>query len=159
MKYSHEAYSRLVRRITDFTDRYQQVGLDHHKELHDYGTGELYTSTEVHLVTRIEENPGITAVKIAEVTYRTKSAVSQMLSKLESKGLIYKEKDPGNGKQQLLYVTAKGRHLSLCHKAYDEAMMGAPIQELTDKFGREAIESYLDISEYIHQHYMNGKNK
>ena len=159
MNYSHEEYSRLVRRITDFTDRYQQVGLDHYKELHDYGTGELYTSTEVHMVTRIEENPGITAVKIAEITFRTKSAVSQMLSKLETKGLIRKEKDPDNGKQQLLFVTPKGKHLSLCHKAYDEALMGAPIQEVTEKFGREAIERFLDISEYIHKNYMHSKRK
>ena len=159
MGYSHEEYSRLVRRITDFTDRYQQLGLDHHKELRDYGTGELYTSTEVHMVTRIEENPGITAVKIAEITYRTKSAVSQMLSKLESKDLIYKEKDPSNGKQQLLYVTAKGKQLSLCHKAYDEALMELPIQELAEKFGMEAIESYFDISEYVYRKYMNSKRK
>ncbi len=157
MEYSHEEYSRLVRRITDFTDRYQQLGLDHHKELRDYGTGELYTSTEVHMVTRIEENPGITAVKIAEITYRTKSAVSQMLSKLESKGLISKEKDPENGKQQLLYVTAKGKHLSLCHKAYDEA--SASVQEVVEKFGMEAIETYLSISEYVHQKYLNSKRK
>ena len=158
MKYSHEQYSQLIRRITDFTDRYQQLGIDRHKELHDYGTGELYTSTEVHMVTRIEENPGITAAKIAEITYRTKSAVSQMLTKLEAKGLIYKEKDPCNGKQQLLYVTPKGNHLSLCHKAYDEAQIGMPIQEVTDKFGIEAIENYLSISECIHQTYMGKKD-
>ena len=159
MKYSHEQYSRLIRRITDLSDRYKQLGTDQHKELHDYGTGELYTSTEVHMVTRIEENPGITAAEIAEIICRTKSAVSQMLSKLEAKGLIYRQKDPSNGKQQLLYVTPKGNHLSLCHKAYDEAMVGIPVQELSEKFGIEAIESYLAISEYIHQNYMRTNHK
>ena len=159
MKYSHEQYRKLVRQLTDFNDRYEQVGLDYHKELHDYGTGELYTSTEVHMVTRIEENPGITAVKIAEETYRTKSAVSQMLAKLEGKGLIYKEKDPHNGKQLLLYVTAKGKHLSLCHKAYDESQTSVPIQQMVDQFGMDAIEHYLAISEYIVQFYLRKKTK
>jgi DNA-binding MarR family transcriptional regulator len=80
-----------------------------------------------------------------------------MLSKLEAKGLIYKEKDPNNGKQQLLYVTPKGKHLSLCHKAYDETTV--PIQEITERFGAEAIETYIGIVEYMVQHYMERKNK
>ena len=159
MEYTQEYYRRLTRRLTDFSDRYDQIGVDYHKALHDYGTGELYTPTEVHMVTRIEENPGITAVKIAEDTFRTKSAISQMLTKLEGKGLIRREKDPGNGKQQLLYVTEKGRHLSLCHKAYDEAQTALPLREMVDKFGAEAIESYLAISEHIVQFYRSQKSK
>lgn len=155
MESRNAQYSRLARRLTDFTDRYEQLGVDYRKELHDYGTGELYTPTEVHMVTRIEENPGITAVKIAEVTYRSKSAVSQMVTKLESKGLIYREKDPANGKQQLLYVTPKGKHLSLCHKAYDEAAV--PIRDLVDKFGEEALHNYMDIVEYMIQFYVDRK--
>ena len=159
MEYTQEYYRRLTRRLTDFSDRYDQIGVDYHIALHDYGTGELYTPTEVHMVTRIEENPGITAVKIAEDTFRTKSAISQMLTKLEGKGLIRREKDPGNGKQQLLYVTEKGRHLSLCHKAYDEAQTALPLREMVDKFGAEAIESYLAISEHIVQFYRSQKSK
>lgn len=157
MPVNNEAYSQLIRRLTDLNDRYEQLGQDYYKELHDYGTGELYTSTEVHMVTRIEENPGITAARIAEITCRTKSAVSQMLSKLEGKGLICKEKDPHNGKQQLLYVTAKGRQLSLCHKAYDETAV--PIRQIADKFGMEAIEAYIGIVEYMVQHYTQKKEK
>ena len=159
MALTNDELRHLIRRLTDFSDRYDQIGTDYRKALHDYGTGELYTPTEVHMVTRIEENPGITAVKIAEDTFRTKSAVSQMLSKLEGKGLIYKEKDPGNGKQQLLYVTAKGRHLSLCHKAYDEAQTAIPLREMVDQFGADAIESYLAISEHIIRFYLNQKSK
>ena len=147
MAYNNEDYLRLVHRLADQTDRYQQVSQDHCKTLRDYGTGELYTSTEVHMVSRIEENPGITAAKIAECTYRTKSAVSQMLAKLEAKGLIYKEKDPSNGKQQFLYVTPKGKHLSLCHKAYDEK--NTLLEELIELFGWDAVEKYADITQYM----------
>ena len=137
----------LAYRLADIADRYQQVAQNYYKELHDYGTGELYTSTEVHMISRIEENPGITAAKIAETTYRTKSAVSQMLAKLEGKGLIYKEKDPNNGKQQFLYVTPKGKHLSLCHKAYDEKNI--PLEELIELFGQDAVEKYAEITKYM----------
>lgn len=138
--------SRLAHQFADISDRYQQVEQEYSKELHDYGTGELYTSTEVHLVTRIEENPGITAKRIAEDTFRTKSAVSQMLTKLEGKGLIRREKDPDNGKQYFLYVTPKGAHLSQCHKAYDENAM--PLEEMVALFGMDAVEKFADMMEY-----------
>ena len=144
-----EDYRRLVRRLTDLADRYQQVSQDYYKELRDYGTGELYTSTEVHMVTRIEENPGITASRIAEDSLRTKSAVSQMIAKLEAKGLVYREKDPNNGKQHFLYVTEKGNQLSLCHKSYDEK--ASPIEELVDHFGMETMEAYAAVVEYLMQ--------
>ena len=141
----------MIHRLTDLNDRYHQIQLDYNKEQRDYGTGELYSSAEVHMVTRIEETPGITASKIAEATFRTKSAVSQMLSKLEAKGLILREKDPNNGKQQLLYVTPKGKELSLCHKAYDEATM--PLMDIVEHFGMDAVEQYIAIMEYYVNRY------
>lgn len=147
----------LVRRLTDAADRFQQASASYYSELHDYGTGELYTSTEVHIVTRIEENPGITAAKIAELTCRTKSAVSQMISKLEAKGLIYRERDPNNGKQQFLFVTEKGKHLSLCHKAYDEASI--PMNTLMEKFGLDTVEQFASLLEYMVDFYQNRQKK
>lgn len=150
MKYRKEL-SDLAYRLADIDDRYRQLGQDYYKELRNYGTGELYTSTEVHMVTRIEENPGITASKIAEDACRTKSAVSQMISKLEAKELIFREKDPNNGKQHFLYVTPKGRHLSLCHKAYDEATL--PLEEMVAKFGVDAVENFVDMMEYLFHYF------
>lgn len=119
----------------------------------DYGTGELYTPAEVHIVTRIEVNPGTTVTQIAEATLRTKSAVSQMVTKLENKGLIRREKDPGNAKQQLLYVTPKGLELSKCHRAYDEKNI--PVDDLIALFGPEAVNKYAEMMEYMIQYSMN----
>jgi len=147
----------LVRRLTDAADRFQQASASYYSELHDYGTGDLYTSTEVHIVTRIEENPGITAAKIAERTCRTKSAVSQMLSKLEAKSLIYRERDPNNGKQQFLFVTEKGKHLSLCHKAYDEASI--PLEGLVEEFGLDTVEKFAGLLEFMVDFYQNRQKK
>lgn len=157
MESKQKQYSRLAHQLADIGDRYQHVGQDYYKELHDYGTGELYTSTEVHTVTRIEENPGITATQIAEATFRTKSAVSQMIAKLEAKGLVYREKNPNNGKQHFLYVTPKGKHLSLCHKAYDENTI--PLEDMVEQFGLETVEQFVDIMEYMIRFYQHRHQK
>lgn len=50
----------------------------------DYGTGNVVTMVEVHTLTEIADHPGITVTQLAEFWNRTKSAVSQTVSKLEN---------------------------------------------------------------------------
>lgn len=121
----------------------------------DYGTGELYTSVEVHTVSLIEDNPGITATEIAERSVRTKGAVSQVLSRLEEKGLIRKEKDSNNGRLSRLFVTPLGLELSYKHKHYDEQRMGRLLEQWISLFGEEAVEKFYMIME----HYVNNTGK
>ena len=54
----------------------------------DYGTGEEYTSVEVHTLKHIADNPGITVTELARHNGKTKGAISQILKKIEDKGLI-----------------------------------------------------------------------
>ena len=49
----------------------------------DYGTGEEYTSVEVHTLKHIADNPGITVTELARDYAKTKGAISQILKKLE----------------------------------------------------------------------------
>ncbi|WP_202931064.1 MarR family winged helix-turn-helix transcriptional regulator [Aminipila terrae] len=107
---------------------------DYIKTAHDYGTGEIINMVEVHTLTVIEENPGITVTDVALHWNRTKGAVSQIVAKLEKRGLIFRKKEDGNAKNVHLYVTDKGEFLSKAHKAYD-------IKELTwaDKMLRQGF--------------------
>lgn len=143
-----EQYSAY--QLAEIANHWHQLQSMYEKKQNDYGTGELYTSTEVHTVTHIEDHPGITVTQIAEDTFRTKSAVSQMVSKLEAKGLIRREQNPCNAKQQLLYVTEKGLELSRCHKQYDEAMI--PLKDLIALYGPESVGKFSDIIQYVVSH-------
>ena len=51
----------------------------------DYGTGEEYTSVEVHTLKHIADNPGITVTELARHNGKTKGAISQILKKIEKK--------------------------------------------------------------------------
>ena len=86
---------------------------------HDYGTGEQFTSTEVHILSYIAENLGITVTEIAYKWNRTKGAISQVIKKLEHKKLIYRKKMDGNDKTVCLFVTDKGKKLDAAHQKYD----------------------------------------
>ncbi|WP_068504372.1 MarR family transcriptional regulator [Paenibacillus kribbensis] len=58
---------------------------DYIKATRDYGTGDHINMVEVHTLTMIEENPGITAAKLALEWNRTKGAASQIVIKLEQR--------------------------------------------------------------------------
>ena len=54
----------------------------------DYGFGIPLSMIEAHSITFIDDNPGVTISQLAAHYRRTTSAVSQMATKLEKKGLI-----------------------------------------------------------------------
>lgn len=141
-KLSHSPYE-----YSDLAYRYAQINANDGQYVRDYGTGELYTAVEVHTVTLIEENPGITSSEIAERNMRTKGAVSQIISKLEKKDLVRREKDPNNGRRNHLYVTPKGLELSLKHKEYDEVNNGSLLENFISLYGYDAVEKYYSILE------------
>ena len=143
--------------LAELSYAYQQIAMDLTKQPLDYGTGELYTPAEVHTVTRIELHPGITATQIADATMRTKSAVSQIVARLEDKGLVRREKDPGNGRQQFLYATDKGLQLSRCHRAFDEAHV--PLNDLVARFGPDAVDQFADMMVFLIRHGLNNTQK
>lgn len=85
----------------------------------DYGTGLVINMVEVHTLTMIEDNPGITVSELAKMWNRTKGAASQNVSKLVEKDLVYRKIEKGNKKLVHLYPTEEGVRLSIAHKIYD----------------------------------------
>ena len=88
-------------------------------QLRDYGNGILINMVEVHTLTMIADQPGITVNELAIQWRRTKGAVSQNVTKLDRKGLIKKERSEKDSRNIHLYVTEKGQELSDLHKKYD----------------------------------------
>lgn len=111
----------------------------------DYGTGELINMVEVHILTAIEENPGITPTHLARMWNRTKGAISQTISKLEKKGYITKEKKQGNAKTILLFPTEKGIELSKAHKLYDTIDITRTFEYLIQECTISEIDSFYKV--------------
>ncbi|EOO11710.1 MarR family winged helix-turn-helix transcriptional regulator [Bacillus mycoides] len=118
---------------------------DYIKTARDYGTGEIITMVEVHTLTVIEENPGITVTDVALGWNRTKGAVSQIITKLEKRGLIIRKKEAGNAKTVHLYVTDKGNLLSKAHKDYDIKELTWADKTLRKSFTTEEINVFYKV--------------
>lgn len=96
--------------------------LDHHT--HFYGTDVKIYPAEVHLISAIAENSGIHVMGLAQMRGVTKGTISQMIRKLEHKGLVEKKVSEENQSKLCLYLTEKGKcaheHHMLYHKKLDE---------------------------------------
>lgn len=132
---------------------------------HDYGTGEAYTSVEVHTLKHIADHNGITVTEISRDYGKTKGAVSQILKKVEGKGLIYRKVDPENENRLHLYLTEKGKELDEAHRRYDEVGFGESMDLVRDEFSEDEIdtafsvlECWLDIRRKV-QDKRNAKKK
>ena len=127
--------------LIDFVSTYY----DHMNTVRDYGTGEKFTMTEVHMVSRIGDNPGITVTELARQGKRTKGAISQIVKKLEEKGLVVKEKQAGYGCRTLLFLSPKGRELNECHKRFDREQGGVVYGQLLQEQGEEAMQRFFQV--------------
>lgn len=113
----------------------------------DYGTGEKYTPIEVHMLKYIIDHPGKNVTELSKDWDKTKAAVSQMMKKMENKGLIYWETAPDSNKKQLYYATEKGHTLNQLHIQYDEATFGNTLSLIDGACTKEELLTCFHVLE------------
>ncbi len=86
---------------------------------HEYSDGVTMSMMEAHILTDICDNTNITVTMLADSWERSKSATSQTVRKLLSKGLIERKESEKSGKVFYLSHTEKGKRISDDHKRYD----------------------------------------
>lgn len=111
----------------------------------DYGTGEKYHSGEVHMLSYIADNPGITPSEIASNWNQTRGATSQMLRKLTDRGLIKTEQHADDRRVSCLYVTDKGIELDQKHKKFDEDNIKKFLNELRKEYTEDEIQLAYNV--------------
>ncbi|MEG2081920.1 MAG: MarR family transcriptional regulator [Oscillospiraceae bacterium] len=112
---------------------------------HDYGDGVPHSMVEMHILTLICDNPGITVGQVAESWGCTKGAASQNITKLEKKGLLVRTKLLNNGREVHIYPTEEGKRLSESHKAYDHSVETSFSNKLLERCTLEELENFAKI--------------
>ena len=105
----------------------------------DYGTGEKYTSVEVHMLKYIVDHPGKTVTALSRDWDKTKAAISKMLSRLEEKGLVYWKPAHDGSRKQLYFPTQEGCRLDAAHRDYDSRVFGDTLALLNQRCSEEDI--------------------
>lgn len=89
-----------------------------------FGTDVDIHLAEIHTIMGIYHNEGIHVGGLAEVLGVTKGSVSELLHRLERKGLVYKAKDPLKMTRLNVYLTEKGRTAHAQHMLYHAKLDG-----------------------------------
>lgn len=144
--YGRELFEHLIR-VINKSSRLSQT----HR---DFGVDFPLSPAEMHAIDVVGSQPGIHVSEVAEKKGVTSGAISQIIRKLEQKGLVLRYKDPGNHKSVQLKLTAKGgiafqqfqtfksELLTDFWKTFNEPLN--PEQEaLLLRFGK-ALEMYVD---------------
>lgn len=104
------------------------------RKTHTYGTDEPLFIAEIHMVKAIREHPEAHLTALADRLGVTKGAVSQLVKKLEEKGMIVKDRDPANRARVVLSLTARGERAysvhERAHRDFDDLVEGL-LQEAT----------------------------
>ena len=110
----HEKFAHLVKMSSKLE-----------KQPRSFGTGELLSSSEIHLIEMIGDNEErLSVTDLARQINVTKGAVSQTLKRLELKGLTTKQEDPDNGARSIVSLTSKGKVAFYAHRHWHETMDG-----------------------------------
>ena len=141
----------LFHKMTEHTNQvYKFVKMynDYANEPRDYGTGEKVNMLSVHIMSDIEEHPGITVTELAQEWVRTKGAISQVIKNLDENGYIIKKKEGSKQKNIHLYPTGKGVELSLAHKLYDARNLKNTLDFFTEYCTEEELMAFYKVLGY-----------
>lgn len=103
-----------------------------------YGSNGTTTFVEAEMCVLLAHREGVTGSQISEHLGVTRSATSQLITKLVNKGLVRRKSDPGNAKRKLLYLTTSGKKVTDMADDYNKQMS----RELYDTSRHELL-AYL----------------
>lgn len=132
----HKLHEKFFRLIT--------LAGDLEKKPRPYGTDEMLTSAEIHLIELIgDRNESLGVTEMAEILGVTKGAVSQTLKRLEKKELCIKEADPDNGSRVIVRLTNKGKTAFFAHRHWHETMDGG-FKHFFESMDQEKLSFLID---------------
>jgi len=102
----------------------------------DFGSGDLLHCSEIHTIMAIGRHPDINITNLAHLLGISKSAISQMITKLERKNLVEKHRDPANEKEILCRLSPRGTIAFLGHEQHHAriyATLHAKLNDLSEE--------------------------
>lgn len=109
--------------------------------------GQEVTLVEAHILGVVHNNPGVLATQIATQWKRSRSAISQIINRLEKKGLLCRKKQDRNEKNFCLFTTEMGEEVSKAHAIMDAKEMSAIILDLMEDYTDKELEAFFSVLE------------
>ncbi len=123
-----------------------------------YGTDQLLYEAEIHMIMNIKDNPELHLSALAEKLGVTRGAVSQVIKKLEKKGMLLKSQSQTNRSMLQISLTPKGETAYNQHRRYHEEFDKAVNKILNAATPEEQVflKKFLDNLEEVVQNFKHS---
>lgn len=105
----------------------------------------LATFVERHILININDTHGITNIELASSLGRTPGAITQIIVKLEQKGLVERVKHKDNAKTVHIYPTPAGVRLAISYQAQEIINMKRMLYNLQTQHSQDEIDTFWDV--------------
>lgn len=105
----------------------------------------LSSFVERHLLISINDSHGITNVELASALGRTPGAITQIIVKLEQKGLVERVKHKDNAKTVHIYPTPAGVRLAISYQAQEIINMRRMLYDIQTRHSQEEIDTFWNV--------------
>lgn len=145
-----------------FTDLDEKVGIVFRHQMlmsvyqsipRDYDLGFFMSEVEIHALGFIQREPGMTAKRLGQLTYRTKGTISAMISHLEKEGFLEQRINPDNMRERNLYLTPKGEFVCERHTAFDRRTTCDYLMAVSEHCTPEEINGYFKVTHYRSEYF------
>lgn len=133
--------------------RNQLVMTAYQTAFQNYNLDIYMNEVEIHSLGYIQNEPGMTATKLCDLTYRTKGRISSMLSRLEKHGFLIQKINPDNKREHLLYLTEKGEKACTAHREYDQKAITDFILAMSDHCSPAEINGFFKVLQYRSEYF------
>ncbi len=123
-----------------------------------YGSNKDLFHSERHMLDQIGDNPDMNVTEFAASIGVTKGAISQVVKKLENKGVVRRFKKSGNDKVVLIKLTKSGEDIYEKHKKINEQTI-LPLYEEFKKYPDDKIDFLVTMFKWFDEFLNSSKEK
>lgn len=144
----------IITALSDSLFFYCQRCTKYETQLHKYGIKDALGEdirlrpVDIHLLTEIINNKGISSFELADIFKRTRSSISQRIKVLLEYDLIRKVPRKDNYKIYSLYPTDRGIIVGNCHDKSELDFSFSLLEKLSN-FSNEDIEKCMQIIDIV----------
>ncbi|MEH3153895.1 MAG: winged helix DNA-binding protein [Gordonia paraffinivorans] len=120
------------------------------RRLREVSTGDELTPAQASVLARVGKGEASTAARLAEVENVRPQSMSATIAALERMGLLERHADPGDGRRQIVVLTAAGRDADdHNHHARREWLTETVVERLSDDECATLIEAARVIDKLV----------
>ena len=149
-KSSYEDSKRIINDI--IVELFKNILTIEELSLKNRGIKDL-SMTEIHTIEAIARAESKTMSEIADLLDITMGTLTSCISKLESKGYVYRNKDPHDRRVVLASLTKKGELVEKIHRNFHDEMVTHVMIDLKLDEDKSLIKALENINEFFLKEY------